>query len=1102
MKRLTAAFLGFSFALFPQVLPKVWAAGTDLQKGSDPFTPRRGQTPTLRPAQSADQKETEARRKNPVLAGLEERLTAPSGFDRREFLKRGIAGMGAAGLGLAPLRHLLAQAERDPEKAALVARVRRMLNPDDYKDSVRFIDRQRITGQPPVMPINIPAEALERYRRVRGRDFRGFNFNGLHRSYRSDPDNPHWAGPEGSAQMAKFGRVWIYDSALGIKAEVGAAQAALADGRRDDALERFNLLWRSSRALVELGKDEEALGFSGGWHFSYNTDGDSWIDPRAPMGGVLWGINALYDAIGFVLTADDPAIRSHRQEALELLVWVDMLVKRLVFFMQVMDPDDPRDGLIRNMVYNSLIDAGLSMDDAGYRVYEGQPNRAGQFVIFEHNADLADVLRNAAKVNAAAALIDARFQSPKFQKGFMDELPVRHERLLNALWDKAWVGDHFVTAMEADGTINTSVALDNQTWVAGVFLPYSEDRVWRALDYAWEEFRTKGRDGRIATRLGDLVLEDVPAAGRRWVQQLADEEIAAVHFFDWNFKDPYVVVPAARRHKLIEMVQPEANEGIRDLLIRVALVTRDPQRREAALRRAELITKTLSMIRKIYGGLPYATNYIPDLMSTLQAMAPEASFATVSTRLMGAPVALIGTAAPDHFTFQGRRPGEAPATVTPMREPAVEPAVPAVEPAVPAVEPAVPAVPGKLSAKVLELKPAYMTLQLTVPERLKGKQFFAVAFIKTDQWYPQPSMRKSELMKRVRSSGEVTLTTVVPRSPFVGGGIRGRAVALFDSEEAFDAFLKDFSRAGDRATAQHAVQIFLISEEKQVTPTDRLSFHHPSINSPLLSRSTFRGPAVEVGPGSAALAAAQQPLSDTLLAEVLSPAPAGSMGNLPLAMGTSARLSEALLSGLEEAVGFSHTIQKNHLSLSQLTGRLEELITIAEDTINQSGFADALASGHGTVVLPPAEAGRLFGAPIALITQAGAPTSAPEALIFADTDLIGVNTTAFSPFATIPVGSTGDDILSALPEVRKGDLVVAQTDDLTQPQITAALNNTFAPGQAPRVIMAGLEDVQTLTVKAIVTLWTDPNLPDVMVIGVVLELKSRAGNTYLLIVAA
>jgi len=389
------------------------------------------------------------------------------------------------------------------------------------------------------------------------------------------------------------------------------------------------------------------------------------------------------------------------------------------------------------------------------------------------------------------------------------------------------------------------------------------------------------------------------------------------------------------------------------------------------------------------------------------------------------------------------------------------------------------AAPDKLAAKVLELKPAYMTLQLTVPERLKGKQLFAVAFIKTDQWYPQPSMRKSELMKRVRSSDQVTLTTAVPRSPFVGGGTRGRAVALFDSEKAFDAFLKDLPRAGYRAAAQHAIQIFLISEEKQVTPTDRLMFHHPSIGSPLLSRSSFRGPAVEVGPGSAALVAAQQPLSSTLLAEVHSPMPAGSMGNLPLATGASAQHPEALLVGLEET------------------------IAAAQRYINQPGFPDALDAGNGAVVLPPEEARRLFGAPIAIITPVteATPSSGAEGLLFIDTDLWEENPLAFDLFATISTGHTGAGTLAVIPQAQGKDLIFAQTGDLTRAQITTTLSSTFPPGQAPRVVMAGLEDAQTLTTTSIITLWTDPTLPDVVVINVVFLIQNKAGETHALIVA-
>ena len=122
-------------------------------------------------------------------------------------------------------------------------------------------------------------------------------------------------------------------------------------------------------------------------------------------------------------------------------------------------------------------------------------------------------------------------------------------------------------------------------------------------------------------------------------------------------------------------------------------------------------------------------------------------------------------------------------------------------------------------------------------------------------------------------------------------------------------------------------------------------------------------------------------------------------------------------------------------------------------------------------------------------------------MVFVDTDQRDINPDLFDRLPAVSTGSTGAGTLDALPWAHQGDLFLAQTDDLTRAQITAALTNTFPPGQAPRVVMAGLEDVQNLTVKTIITLWTDPTLPDVVIIGIVVQIENQAGDTFQLIVA-
>ncbi|MDO8729931.1 MAG: twin-arginine translocation signal domain-containing protein [Candidatus Omnitrophota bacterium] len=825
-------------------------------------------------------------------AGLEEDL------NRRQFLTQSTAAVGAVAVSAAldPLNTLLAQVPNTSENQELRRRIQAMAapaqSPTYYSSAVRFVDGQRIRGRAPVVPGNLPAAKA---------GFKGFNLNGLSQSYRSDPANPSW---NVNSPIAQYGRVWVYDAALGILSDLAAIQLNLAGGYTDSAVQRFALVRVAANALVDLGKAEETMGFAGGWRFSYNTEGDNWMDPRAPMGAVLWGINSLYQYIELVLTSENPTISRYRNEALDLLDWTNKLVKRLVFSLQVMDEKDPRDGLIRNTVYNSLLDTGLSLDAVGYRPFEGEINKRGEHAIFEHNADLADVFRNAGHVNAIAGKLDRRFQDAAFRS----QLITRHDRLLKALYEKAWVGDHFVTAMEPDGTLNTSVAIDNNTWVAGVFLPYDEDRVWNALEYVWNEFRAKGRDGETATRFDQLVLEDVPPAGRAVVQKYGKEAIAGVHFFGRNFKDPYVDVPQAERHKLEEMIQPEANEGLRDLLVKFAITTRDPVRRETALKRAELITKTLAILKEVYGALPYATLNVQGLMSTLHGMASNGSASIVAARLQGARASLIGVTPPADFTFRGRKPGET-SPVSPVTKPTVQPTKPADKPK-PGAE-----APKELEVSVTDLKAQTMTVQLQIPADLKGKSLVAAAFIHVegDTWYIQPTDDESA-MKKVGANGQVTLTTVVPRSPFIGKNAQGfttdnRAVVVFESAAVFKAFVADYQTTGIRAVDRHAVKIFIIDEKKKVQAAKRLAFA-PSVESSLFSSTSVRGPRVDVGPESKAFAASQRSLSPAVL--------------LAASASDAVTLSPVLAAGVEETRrGFLQAAVAAALPALRLSGLFE-----------------------------------------------------------------------------------------------------------------------------------------------------------------------------------
>ena len=588
---------------------------------------------------------------NPEGSGLEEltqALTAPSVSPQVPiYSKRGLvaASLLALLLGVALPQDqgpLLAQ-DKKPDAAAvkLNDQIKEIASKSLLDDGKKFLSRQRISDRSRVTPANVPKEVLDRYQRNRGKIFAGFDFNGLFQSYSSDEKNPHW---NESKFLAANGRVWIYDTSLGILADISNGEMASAR--------------KAVNALVELGKDEQALGFTGGWHFSYNTFDDSWLDPRAPIGNTLWGLKAVYVYAEAAVRSPDAAVRREAEGHIE---WANSLVKSLVFEMQVVDEKDKRYGLIRAMRYNGILDTknprtdkNYTLDEAGYRAYEGKDlNKISEHVIFEHNADLVDVYRLASRATTAAKVKDEKFQT---------ELARRHELVMNALWEKGWAGDHFVTAMAPDGTLNRGVAVDNNTWVAQVFLPYEEERAWQAIDYVWNNFRTRNKEGKaLAGKTGDLLLEGNFSAAAQ--KRLENQEFAGLFFFQPDFADPYVDIPKELRPKLAQMVQPEGTFGYIHYLTEFARVTKDEKRRDEALRRAGLLYRSMGTLRELYGvnsGLPYSTMNVP-LFTTLHGMASTGSGVVVTRLMQGNTTGYIGVDPPAAWTFQKRLPGDRPA---------------------------------------------------------------------------------------------------------------------------------------------------------------------------------------------------------------------------------------------------------------------------------------------------------------------------------------------------------------------------------------------------------------------------------------------------------
>ena len=262
----------------------------------------------------------------------------------------------------------------------------------------------------------------------------GFDFQGLRRSFKENPAHPD------SKSVAAFGWVWVYDVALSIYAALKAGRVRQAG-------------YQACR-LMQLAFQEKAKGFRGLWHFSYNTRGDVFIDPRGPTGANAWCLNALYS---YALARGDAAV----------IAWANQAVEEFLFQRQVMDPPDPRYGLVRAGLHNA--DEVKDENSMGYRVYEGDLNSRYEHTILEHCIDAAGTLRLAYRAT--------RKHLPGQQEEFLADLIRRHDLLMQGIKRGFWRESHFISALDPEGVPYTgtdglpSVSVDNNTWAAYVFLP-------------------------------------------------------------------------------------------------------------------------------------------------------------------------------------------------------------------------------------------------------------------------------------------------------------------------------------------------------------------------------------------------------------------------------------------------------------------------------------------------------------------------------------------------------------------------------------------------------------------------------------------------------
>jgi len=189
------------------------------------------------------------------------------------------------------------------------------MTPDSklFSDSMEFIYYQKLSGT-----------------------ISGGLFNNLTQSFYKDSTNP------AASYLCQYSRVWVYDSALAIYAK-------MAYGDFAGALTEI-------QALIRIMESEDALGFNGVLHFSYNTIGDDYVSNIAPLGSIAWVLKAIY--VYSYLTSDTQFLAYLATK----MTWI--------LTQQITNPADARYGFFRAGLANVIYTDGYhTYDDRSADLY-------------------------------------------------------------------------------------------------------------------------------------------------------------------------------------------------------------------------------------------------------------------------------------------------------------------------------------------------------------------------------------------------------------------------------------------------------------------------------------------------------------------------------------------------------------------------------------------------------------------------------------------------------------------------------------------------------------------------------------------------------------
>jgi len=240
-------------------------------------------------------------------------------------------------------------------------------------------------------------------------------FAGLPESYEGTSGNADYG------TLVRYGRVVPYDVAVSVFADI-------ANGESSSARNKV-------QGLIRLIQYEQSQGFNGVVHFGYNTQGDAYVSPIAPLGNTAWVLKAIF---AYVDATGDRSIFNDNQAL--ILNSMDFVLSQ-----QVTDRDDPRYGLFRAGVFSNKQD--------GYDV-SGTPHQQYQIVVSEHQFDVHDLLNLAYRVTGNELY--------KQRRELMDQ------QLLQRLYNQD--AGYFWANIDQNGKPGPGVAIDNLTWAGSTVL--------------------------------------------------------------------------------------------------------------------------------------------------------------------------------------------------------------------------------------------------------------------------------------------------------------------------------------------------------------------------------------------------------------------------------------------------------------------------------------------------------------------------------------------------------------------------------------------------------------------------------------------------------